>query len=224
MIQDEMDQKIKKNLNPKWLDGWSKAYEKGLDTDLEELNPITIHYPIQLVSYYTEEDNEGKKALDLATGNGRVACFLAQLGFDVMAVDTLKASVELTRKRAKALGLSNKVEVELGNIETFKLRQEGYDLIAAMQCLQYLRKNARKRLAELKKATKEGGFFVYSGNVEPHFDTEPPLKPYFITKNELRDYFHNWEVYSLGGEERVIKENDIRGYVWIIAKNTPNSK
>ncbi|TXT61622.1 MAG: hypothetical protein BAJALOKI2v1_20075 [Promethearchaeota archaeon] len=219
MVKEEIELKIRKNLNPEWLDGWSKAYEKELNSNLKELNPITIHYPIQLVSYYIEEENEGKNALDLATGNGRIACFLAQLGFDVMAIDTLKTSVELTKNRAEALDLSDKVRVELGNIETFHLRKEGYDLIAAMQCLQYLRKNARKRLIELKNATKEGGFFIYSGNVEPHFDTEPPLKPFFITKKELRDYFKDWKIYSLGEEERVIKENDTRGYVWIIAKN-----
>jgi 2-polyprenyl-3-methyl-5-hydroxy-6-metoxy-1,4-benzoquinol methylase len=223
MVHEEIEQKIRKNLNPEWLDGWSKAYEKGFDTNLKELNRITIHYPIQLISYYIEEQIEGKKALDLATGNGRVACFLAQLGFDVMAIDALKTSVELTKKRAKALGVSDKVKVKLGDIETFQLRQEGYDLVAAMQCLQYLRKNAQSRLLELKKAVRTGGFLVYSGNVKPHFDTNPPIKPYFIAREDLRDIFENWTIFSLGKEERLMKENDRRGYTWIVAKNERES-
>jgi SAM-dependent methyltransferase len=99
------------------------------------------------------------------------------------------------------------------------LKKEGYDFIAAMQCLQYLRKNALSRLLELKKAVKPGGFFVYSGNVMPHFDTDPPIKPYFIKKEDLRDIFKDWTICSLGKEERLIKEKDRRGYTWIVAKN-----
>jgi len=221
MVKEDFEEKIRQQLNTEWFDGWSKVYKKGMDGNLEDLNPITIHYPIQLVSYYIEEidNNKDKIALDLATGNGRVACFLAQLGYKVFAIDALKSSVNLTKKRAEKLNLKDKIHVKQANIGDFPLEKEGYDLIAAMQCLQYLRKNALSRLLELKKTVKPGGFFVYSGNVKPHFDTNPPIKPYFINREDLRDIFKDWTIFSLGKEERLIKENDRRGYTWIVAKN-----
>jgi 2-polyprenyl-3-methyl-5-hydroxy-6-metoxy-1,4-benzoquinol methylase len=208
----------------KWLDGWSKAYENMVDQNLEELDSLEIHYPVQLASYYVEKNNNGKRALDLATGDGRVACFLAKLGYEVEAIDALQNAIKITKKRAKSLNIEDKIKTVLGDIETYALNKEGYDFITALQCIQYLGEKGRSRLKELKDTVKKEGFFVYSGNIEPHFETDPPLKPYFITKEDLKDLFKNWTILSLGSEERLVKKEDRRGYVWIVAKNIPESE
>lgn len=107
-------------------------------------------------------------------------------------------------------------------MDNWDVPKDTYEIIIATQCLQYLFDRAIPRLEELMVALKPGGILVYSGNIKPHFETDPPLK--FITKPELEQLFQNWKKYSLGKEERLIKENDIRGYVWIVAQKPKTSR
>ena len=91
----------------KYMDGWDGVYKKQIDGDLNELPHLYIHYALQEFMLFTHDINhEGKKALELGTGDGRYACLLAQLGFEVDAIDVLPSAIEITEKRAKALGMT----------------------------------------------------------------------------------------------------------------------
>ena len=68
----------------------------------------------------------GRRALDIACGEGRNAIFLAQEGFEVDAVDISERGLERGRKRAQEVGvLVNFVQADL---EEYRL-QGGYDFI-----------------------------------------------------------------------------------------------
>ncbi len=211
---------IKKFTTPvpdKYMEGWDNVYKKQSEGDLGELPPHHVHYALQEYSMFTQgKEHEAKKALDLGTGDGRYACFLAQLGYEVDAIDILPSAIEITKKRAEALGVTEKMNILLADMGTFELKPESYDVISAIQCLQYLYDKALPKLLELLKAVKPGGFLLYGGNVKPHFKTEPPLK--FITMTELKTALKGWKIFSIAKEVRLIRPKDRRGYVWTVAQ------
>jgi SAM-dependent methyltransferase len=186
-----------------------------MEEDLSQLPASHIHYPIQQLSWYNQGDNSEKHALDLACGDGKVACYLAMKGYNVTAIDALPSAIEITEKRAEALGIKDKVTLILGDIDSFALNQK-YDVIIALQCLQYLFERVIPRFKELQEAVADNGFFVYSGNILPHFETDPPMR--FIVEKDLRNLLTNWKVFSLGQEERILRENDKRGYIWTVSQ------
>ncbi|MCG3253355.1 MAG: class I SAM-dependent methyltransferase [Candidatus Heimdallarchaeota archaeon] len=201
----------------KWMTGWDNYHKKileGSEKLLQDLSFITP--PVQVVGLNIYGKAKGLQALDLGCGDGRYACFLAHLGCDVFAIDALESAIEITNKRAKILGLEKQLRAEQKNIEDLPLEPESYDIIVSVQVLQYLFDEAVSKLKEIAVAIKPGGFVAYSGNIPPHFETDPPMK--FIYEKELRDIFEGWTLLSVGRDERLLRPGDLRGYVWIVAK------
>ena len=206
----------------KWMKGWDKLYREMLETeDLTKLEPHRIHYPIQQLFWFNKQEDETQgavelKAAELACGDGRVACYLAQMGYTIDTVDALPSAVELTRKRAKQLKLASRVKVSLGDIDTWELKPSRYDLVVALQCLQYLFERTMPRLRELMASVKHKGFFVYSGNILPHEPTERPIR--FITKDELEDALKGWTIHSIGTNVIRRSAKSTRGYLFAVAQ------
>ncbi len=213
--------KVKVKAPDKWMEGWDKLYRKMLEEeDLTELEGLHVHYPIQQLFWFIklDEDEEAGelKAVELACGDGRVACYLAQKGYTVEAVDALPSAVTLTQKRAMQLNLSHRVKVTLGDIDTWKIEPSSYDLVVALQCLQYLFERTMPRLQELLKSVKPKGFFVYSGNILPHEPTEKPIR--FITEEELKDALEGWTIHSIGTNVVRRSAESTRGYLFAVAQ------
>jgi len=207
----------------KWMTGWDNYHKKLLeapDENFKELMFITP--PVQVVGTKLLEGEKGLRAIDLACGHGAYACFLAKLGCKVEAIDALQSAVDVTIKRAKILGLIDSMKVEKRNIDGWDFEPESYDIIVATQCLQYLYDRAIPRIKEIAKAIRPGGFFAYSGNIPPHFETDPPMK--FIYEEELREIFQGWIFHSVGKDERLLRPNDLRGYLWIVVEKPKEEK
>lgn len=202
-----------------YMEGWDNLYKKQSESDLGELPSHYVHYALQEFFLFTQgKEHQGKRALELGTGDGRYACFLAQLGFEVDAVDILPSAIEITKKRAEALDVAERINLLLIDIDKFKLKPESYDVISVIQCLQYLYDKAFSKFFELLKAVKPGGFILYGGNVKPHFKTEPPLR--FITMTELKTALKGWKLFSIAKEVRLVRPKDRRGYVWVVAQKS----
>lgn len=88
--------------------------------------------------------------------------------------------------------------------------------------MQYLFDRTLPRFKELQEAVIDNGFYVYSGNILPHFETDPPMR--FIVESELRAVLTDWKVFSLGQEERILRENDKRGYIWTVSQKLVDEK
>ena len=207
----------------KWMQGWDNYYKKQLEKkeNLKEL--IGISPPVQVLAgplYATIK--EEKSALDLACGDGRTTCFLAKLNCNVQAIDALPSAIELTKTRAEILGFSKKVTTELKDIDGWDMGKEQYDIIIATQCIQYIFDRAIPRLKEIAEAIKPGGFVVYSGNIPPHFETDPPMK--FVREEELKEIFEGWTFHSIGNDLRLLRPGDLRGYIWIVAEKPKEEK
>ncbi|NHK31783.1 MAG: class I SAM-dependent methyltransferase [Asgard group archaeon] len=205
-----------------WMTGWDNYHKKMLELPEEKLKFLAyIAHPVQVVGSNIMSKASDMNVLELGCGDGRYACFLAKLGCIVYAIDAGKSAVELTKKRAKALEVEDNLTVELRDMDNWDIPKNEYDVIIAVQVLQYLFDRAVPRLKEIAQAVKPGGYVCYCGNILPHFETDPPMR--FIVKDELEEIFKGWTFYSFGQDKRLLRPNDLRGYLWIVAQK-PNGK
>ncbi|MFO7837629.1 MAG: class I SAM-dependent methyltransferase [Candidatus Thorarchaeota archaeon] len=202
-----------------WMGGWNRHYGDLLESQDEQLLDFVPPHPITRLQHafkIEEIDAEEIEALELACGDGKSTCTLAKWGASVTAMDALDSAVKLSKKRAKIVGVSDRIRFLKGDIDSWPIGSSSYNVIVAIQILQYLFERAIPRLQEIKNGVRPGGFLVYSGNVEPHFETDPEIR--FITETELTEILEGWKIHSIGKEEVLIREEDRRGYIWVVAQ------
>lgn len=103
------------------------------------------------------------RALDVATGTGRNALFLAGHGFEVEAVDVSGEALDAARERADERGVS--VDWIHSDVDEFSLRAHRYDAVVVSF---YYRLGV---LPDLKAALAPGGVLLY----EHHLRTTDPV-------------------------------------------------
>ena len=199
-----------------WMNGWKKRYEDESKGDMTIVDDF-VHYSVSiLVMLLKNQKKENQKILEFACGTGKEACYLATKGHSIIGFDALPNAIELANKRAEDLEVTSNVNFILDNMQTFDFKTEEYDVILAIQCLQYLFDETIIKLREILSGIKPGGYFVYSGNILPHFSTEPPIR--FIEKEELLAELNGWVIHSIATEERKLKEDDTRGFIFLVAQ------
>jgi len=80
--------------------GWERIYRQRGDLQFRVLPKI------QRASSIFKEENYDR-ILDLGCGTGRHSIFLAKEGFSVYATDISRTGINIAKKKAKSLGLSN---------------------------------------------------------------------------------------------------------------------
>lgn len=132
----------------------------------------------------------GGRALDLATGEGRNAVFLAEKGYTVYAVDISPVGL----KKARALAAERGVEIRTiaADLESYDLGADLYDVITNFY---YLQRNLTPRI---KKALKPGGVVIYETYTFENLDVPgahgPRNKEYLLEPGELRKMFADFEI------------------------------
>jgi 2-polyprenyl-3-methyl-5-hydroxy-6-metoxy-1,4-benzoquinol methylase len=143
------------------------------------------------------------KALDIATGEGRNAVFLAQHGFEVDAVDISEMGLKKANKLAKAMGV--KIHTSLSDLDSYQIEKEKYDLIANFYFLN------RRLIPKLKHGLKEGGrviFETYTLEQRKLGTGGPKHAKYFLKPNELLKLFKDFRI--LFYREGIFKEGGRR--------------
>jgi tellurite methyltransferase len=127
------------------------------------------------------------RALDVATGKGRNAIFLAARGFQVDAVDISPAALQEARKAAREKGEAvNFIEVDLDRAD---LPGSAYDLVVNFNFLE------RALIGKIKSALKPGGHIVFETFLIDQKDLGHPRNPdYLLGHNELLDLFRDFRV------------------------------
>ena len=100
---------------------------------------------------FLQESIEGRKpgrALDVGSGMGRNALWLAAKGWDVTAIDFSDEGVRLTKEAAAARNL--KIRVVRISADEFDYGSEQYDLIIGMYMHGIFSRNAEKVITALK--------------------------------------------------------------------------
>ena len=129
------------------------------------------------------------KGLDIATGEGRNAIFLARHGFEVDAVDISEVGLKKVRQLARSAGV--KVHTIQADLDNYPIEKERYDLIVNVYFLD------RKLIPRIKKGLKKRGRVVFETYLLEHRDlhTGGPTNPkYFLKPNELLRLFNDFRI------------------------------
>jgi tellurite methyltransferase len=143
------------------------------------------------------------KALDLATGEGRNAVFLAQHGFDVDAVDISEIGLRKAQKLAREMRV--KIHTFLADLDNYQTEREQYDLILNFYFLN------RSLIQKIKRSLKKGGMVIFETYTLGHrsLGTGGPKDPrYFLKPNELLNLFKEFRI--LFYREGIFKEGGKR--------------
>ncbi|HEV8341467.1 MAG TPA: methyltransferase domain-containing protein [Candidatus Binatia bacterium] len=159
---------------------WDKRHE----THHEEVEPARFLREVFRMGAWNITPG---RALDIATGKGRNAVFLAERGFAVDAIDISEVALQAARDTAKEKGLAIKFEqVDLNKIE---LPHAAYDLIINFNFLE------RSLIPKMKKALKLGGHVVFETYLVDQRVLGHPKNPaYLLGHNELLELFRDFRV------------------------------
>ena len=146
------------------------------------------------------------KTLDIATGEGRNAVFLAQHGFEVDAVDISEVGLKKAQKLAGEIRV--KINTTYADLNTYQIEKEKYDLIANFYFLR------RGLIPKIKKGLKKGGRVIFETYTleQKNVGTEGPKDPkYFLKPNELlrlfkdcRILFYREGIFKEGGRRKAV--------------------
>jgi ubiquinone/menaquinone biosynthesis C-methylase UbiE len=104
--------------------------------------------------------NEYKRILDLGCGTGRNTIYLAQQGFMVYALDISKTGVDITKKKAKALGLEN-IVFDVSDMKSTPYPDNYFDAVACILTLSHGRlKDNKEAIDEIYRILRPKGMLI----------------------------------------------------------------
>jgi SAM-dependent methyltransferase len=161
------------------MTGWNQRYLQGEPLH-EEPHPVVTRFAGTMAAGRT---------LDVACGAGRHAVWLAERGWDVTAVDSSSAAIDILRQRTEEKSVTvNAVVADLERAE-FTVQQDFYDLIIVCNYLQ------RDLFPAIRAGVRPGGAVIC---VIAMTDDDPNVKPmnprYMLGAGELRGEFSRWKI------------------------------
>ncbi len=127
------------------------------------------------------------RALDIATGRGRNALYLAERGFTVEAVDISEVALKEAKKRAEKKGLM--INLRQADLEDAELPESSYDLIVNFNFLQ------RNLVPKMKRALKLGGDIIFETYlIDQRLIGHPKNPAYLLGHNELLELFRDFRI------------------------------
>lgn len=138
------------------MTNWDERFREGnypLDPD-----------PSPILQQYVEAFPDGR-ALDIATGTGRNAVFLAEQGYTVDGLDKSREGLEIARKNAEKRNVGDNCTWIHADAFEYAYPEETYDVIT-IRAFQIM-----ERLTDIKAALAPDGVLYY----QPHLRTAEPL-------------------------------------------------
>jgi tellurite methyltransferase len=159
---------------PTRVEQWDQRYREG-DQVFNTPSPLVVDFTRPLAP---------GSALDFASGPGRNALYLAQLGWRVTAVDGSPVAMDLLRARAGKLAIDAHVaDLEA---EKFDVFPGSYDLILSCYYLQ------RSLIPTMKSALRIGGLLIMIVHLAD--DDQPRGTPARTYPGELLTLFDGWRI------------------------------
>lgn len=150
--------------------GWDERYRSG--------EYVPRAYPSSLLADTVDWLPDGR-ALDVATGAGRNAIFLAEHGYDVEGVDLSAEALDVARERAAEAGVE--VTWRHADVTDLDLEAGAYDVVHVSFFYDL------DLLADLKDALAPGGVLTYEHHLRPAsaVDRGPSSDRYRFRSNDL---------------------------------------
>jgi SAM-dependent methyltransferase len=166
------------------IQDWDKRYcsrERATEDLQAAPNPLLI----ETVERLARNPKRPRQALDLASGAGRNALWLAGQGWNVTAVDGSAAAIAILRERAAERGLNLDARVADLERDEFPIERAAWDLVAILYYLQ------RNLFEAAKRGVAPGGVLIGIAHI-----TEPGEEPtpHRLRRGELETYFAGWEI------------------------------
>jgi len=146
--------KLKNRIEQYW--NWrSDSYELDQAKSIETVKnwESTIN---GLVSHFREK---GLRALDVGTGPGQLAFYLAQAGFDVTGIDISPGMIKRAALKARELGLC--VDFRTGDAEKLPFEDNAFDVVVTRNLVWTL-PNPEAAVTEWRRVLKPGGRIIIS--------------------------------------------------------------
>ena len=161
------------------LKRWEAKYAAG------NPNPGFVPDPL-LVRHAQHLDGKGW-ALDVACGVGQNAMYLAQRGYDVVAVDGSLAG--LRHARVAVAGSDSRLHLVAADLDRFFLPPGKFALVVVFRFLD------RALIPRLKDALLPGGLMIYQTFNINRLNTAPQMsRRYLLELGELARWFGDFEV------------------------------
>lgn len=128
----------------------------------------------------------GARVLDLGSGEGRNAVWLASRGLDVTALDASSVGLEKTRAAAAAKNVT--VRTVQADLFEYDLGDGAWDLVAMI----YMNP-AITILDRVKRAVRPGGLLLIEGFGSDHEEASPPAWSLY-KPNQLLEALHDWRI------------------------------
>jgi SAM-dependent methyltransferase len=200
---------------PSPRDRWNERYADGA---FEPFPRAPAEWLVEHRALLDELGGAGgdPRALDVACGDGRNARYLAELGFDVDAVDVSDLAIAGLRSAAGKSGL--RVSARVLDLERETLPADAYDVVVCMNYLQ------RDLFAALQAALRPGGLLLFETVSRAHVEElGRRFHPaYVLNRNELLRAFPALHVrhYREGATER---RGEPRGVASLVAQRLASS-
>lgn len=188
------------------MTSWDERFRKGSYPRDPEPSPV--------LQQYVDTFPQGR-ALDVATGTGRNAVFLAERGYEVDAIDQSREGLRIAEQNASDRGVGGNCNWLQADAKAFDFPIAEYDVIT----ISFFR--TLDRLADIKAALKAGGILFYQHHLRSaeHVDIGPSTDRYRFAANELLHACLDLTV--LYYEERAEVDDDRRAArTLIIARNS----
>ena len=180
------------------VERWEAKYQAANPDPQLRTDPLLSCHLVYL-------DSAGS-ALDLASGSCHSSVFLAQQGYNVLAVDCSATGLAIGRRLARREQTTIKTLV--ADLDEMTLDAEAYDLVG---CFRYLN---RALFSSMKTALKPGGLLFFKTFNVHHLASVPKFNPaYVLQPGDLYQSFKDMEIIDLSdGEESKITLS------WIVAR------
>jgi len=149
----------------------------------------------------------GARVLDVATGEGRNALWLAQLGCRVTGIDVSPLGLAKARRLAAEAGME--ITFEEADVRDWSWPPETFDAIVAI-FIQFAAPAQRTRVFEgMKRALRPGGTLVMQGYTPKQLEYRtggPPQAEHMYTEALLRAAFADLDILHLREHEDQLAE------------------
>jgi cyclopropane fatty-acyl-phospholipid synthase-like methyltransferase len=149
------------------------------------------------------------RVLDLGAGEGKNAIYLAQHGFDVLAVDCSRFALANFRRRLTGLSEEVSRRIEIVEADVTRFQPNGnFDVVVAYGLLHCLADcdAIRRVVSVMQSCTTLGGINVLVSFTDllPVPPEQDYLEPTLLPEGVLESLYEGWEI--LGSENDVITE------------------
>jgi ubiquinone/menaquinone biosynthesis C-methylase UbiE len=160
-------------------DAWSETYDQSI-SQMAEVEEIVVKSLLRSLTF--------ADVLDAATGTGRYACYLAENGKRVAAIDISQKMLAEARKKAEERGLS--IDFRCEDMSNLSFADSSFDLVICALALAHV-DDLKKPIKEFVRVLRCGGDLIIT-DLHPEMQTSlgPCYKVVIAGKERFFPSYH----------------------------------